>query len=460
MDRKSILLTITFAGIIFVGVIVYNIFDDRIAGNPHDKKSNLQTRTGETGQTAELYAFPIAQAKKETEPVDNNPGEGPPNKSSDPEQPREEEDISDRIRRARKLRQEPSKKNIALLKKFIGSENRTLVLSALNSLAFIGKGTEFEDEILTLLQDKAKDPDFSQRGQALIIASLMAEDERVLPIINEFIAREDNTESYIRYAVAALAAVGNPACVDSLEKILDRACSPEIHQRAFHTLGKINDAQSTAILEKHLLSGTEQNQAYSAWALAMNNTPGHNEILYQALAAKQLGQETIGVLSRSSAGARILGDLLVEDTFEIADKISTLETLEKSLLLSTGSVRSNIIENVEPLLDSDNYEIQLHALKIVGSGFGDEETLDLISPKLSSPDTRVRKTAVDAYLPYLTESNYKPLLHLIWDEDEAVRRKAFSSAFAYIDDSDRPLLEKALGHQDEFIRNQVFQALN
>jgi HEAT repeat protein len=460
MDRKSIILTVTVAGIIFVGVIVYNIFDATITGNSYDKKNNLQIRTGEPIQTAEEYAIPIAQSKEETKPVERKPAEGTPNKSSDPGQPQEEEDVSDQIRRARKLRQQPSKESIALLKEFIGRENRTLILSSLNSLAFIGKKTEFEEEIFKLLQDKAKDPDFSQRGQALIIASLMAKDERVLPIISEFIAQEDSTESYIRPAVTALAAIAKPECVDYLETILERAYSPEIHQRAFNTLSKIHDIQSTAVLEKHLLSGTEQDQTYSAWALSISNTPEHNEILYQALAAKKLGQEAIDVLSRSSSGAKILGDLLVEDTFEVTDKINTLETLKKSLLLSTSSVRSGIIESVEPLLDSDNYDIQLHALKIIGSGFGNEETLNLISPKLSSPNSRIRETAVEAYLPYLTENNYKPLLHLIWDDDEAVRRKAFSSAFAYIDNSDRSFLEKALDHQDEVIRNQVFQALN
>jgi HEAT repeat protein len=460
MGRRSIILVITVAVVIIAGVIVFALFDTPSIGTPPYENQKNATLADKNSSSMEKYAIPMAQAKKVVKPIETKTSEEPEKSPPPPVPSHKEEDLNDQIRRARDLRSEPSKESIALLKEFMNGNNRTLINSALNSLAFIGCEKEFEETILNLLMDKATDLEFSQRGTALTTLALLTKDERVFPIIEDFMAQKDSTESYIRYATAALGIVATPGCVPYLEQILNQAYTPEVHKMTFQILSRIASPQSTDILSHHLVSGNEQDQIYSAWALSLSDTPRHNTILYQMLSEKQLSQKAIDAIARNSAGAKVMGELLEEETFEVKDKINILKTLDKSLSMTDGTVRSDIIESVEPLLESDNYDIQLHALKIIGHGSVGEEALDVISSKLISPSSKVRETAVEVYLPYLTESNYKPLLNLIWDENEAVRRKALLYAFVHIDNTDRPLLEKALNHEDEFIRNQISKVLN
>jgi HEAT repeat protein len=118
------------------------------------------------------------------------------------------------------------------------------------------------------------------------------------------------------------------------------------------------------------------------------------------------------------------------------------------------------MDAVRPLVDSNDPDLQVQAIKIMGMGFGSEETTEILNPKLHSSDTRVRKEALNAYLPYIGPENYKTVLEMIWDKDETIRRNALAYAQQFIDDSDHPLLEKALQHEDEAIRKSVSQILN
>jgi HEAT repeat protein len=118
------------------------------------------------------------------------------------------------------------------------------------------------------------------------------------------------------------------------------------------------------------------------------------------------------------------------------------------------------METVAPLLDSGDAELEVDAIKILGMGFGEEDTVEIIEPKLKSADTEVRKAAVYAYGSYTNQDNYKPLLDLIWDSDEGIRRQSLVLAIQYIDQSDYPILEKAKNHEDEFIREKVSSILN
>ena len=111
------------------------------------------------------------------------------------------------------------------------------------------------------------------------------------------------------------------------------------------------------------------------------------------------------------------------------------------------------------MVNNGNDALSLEAIRILGMGFGEEDTPDILSPRFQSPNAEIRRAAVDAYLPYLSKDNYKPLLNLIWDENEELRRRAFMEAQQYMDASDKSVLEKAAQHEDEAIRDAAAQIL-
>ena len=97
----------------------------------------------------------------------------------------------------------------------------------------------------------------------------------------------------------------------------------------------------------------------------------------------------------------------------------------------------------------------------MGSGTPKQTDIaDMLAPELQSPENEVRLEALKSYHVYISPDNYKEVLAMIWDEDEAIRRHALAYAQLFIDGSDRPLLEEALNHKDEVIRTAVSEILN
>ena len=80
---------------------------------------------------------------------------------------------------------------------------------------------------------------------------------------------------------------------------------------------------------------------------------------------------------------------------------------------------------------------------------------ELLEPKLKSPDAEVREQAFGSYISSLSSKTYKPLLDLLWDDNEKVRRSAMFFAGHFADNSDAEQLTKALEHEDEYIREQA-----
>jgi HEAT repeat protein len=458
MGRIPLRTLLTVAVLIVSCIIGYTMIHSPVQTKPPEQKEMPEITTN-------------APEKKQIKEIDT-PGTTPLAVSAPPplagtsktkvttEKIQNTQDISALVSSVRKLRNDPSQKTINQLKTFLDSREKVLVLSAINSLAIIGNNSIFKDAVVNILEKKAKDRYFPERGEALITASLLVKDNRIIPVIETFISEEDRSEGCLRSAASALAALATPECVTPLEQILEKSFSQEIHNRVFNTLSKINTPETLNILSHYLFSNNQEDQVFSAKALSQQNNIEYNDLLYQAISEKKLGQETLSVISRTQSGVEILGDLLTDTDYEKNDKLNALKILKKNIPLSTSDVREEIIKTVEPLLENEDPDLQMHALKIVGTGFGSETTADIISPKFESPNSTIRETALEAYLPYLNENNYKPVLEMILDKDEAVRRKALSLSFLYIDNSDRPLLEKALTHDDELIRNQVSQVLN
>jgi HEAT repeat protein len=375
-------------------------------------------------------------------------------------------DTTDRVTAVRQLRNEASEEAIALLQDCLDDPSTLVVTSALNSLAFIGKKEPFGDKVYEILESKAIDENFPERGQALVIAALFSGDERLLPVISDYISAdgdgsaEGDNSANINSAARALVAIGTPACVDPLQQILNASKDPSVHRMAFDTLAKIESPEAVNILQQHLRYGDSADRVNSAMALAVMDKAEYNNILVETLANQEVDDQVLAAIGRSPAGPAVFEKMIYGNDIEKEVRIQYLGILQDSMLKSTNETRTGIMKTVAPLLDSGDPELEMNAIKIFGMGFGELDTVEILKPKLQSADSKVREAAVDAYRTYVTEDSYKPLLDLIWDKDENIRRQALMLAQQYIDQSDYPVLEKAKDHEDEFIREHVSSILN
>lgn len=373
-------------------------------------------------------------------------------------------DISVRVKAIRRLRNEVSEDGLALVQQFLDDPDDKVVASALNTLAIIGQNELFSDRVYSILKNCAVDKNFSDRATALVIAAQFSKNEDLLPVISNYISVDDSTgqieTANISLAATALSAIGTPACVEPLGEILALTNNPGVTKKIFNTLSRIGSPEATTILQQQLTQGDIQNRVNSALALASVNKPEYNEILLETVVSQGVNEKVLRAIARSSAGPEVFKQALYEYEIDREALKQDIDILKDSLLVSTNETREGIMETVKPLLNSGDTELEVDAIKIIGMGFGDENTVEVLAPKLKSTDTKVRQAAVYAYGSYIKQDNYKPLLGLIWDSDEVVRRQAFGLAMEYIDQSDYSILEKAKNHEDELIREQISAILN
>lgn len=373
-------------------------------------------------------------------------------------------DITVRIKAVRRLRNEISEEGVSLVQRFIEDPDDRVVKSALNSLAFIGQNELFRDRVYTILENSVIDKNFPERGTALVIAAKFSKNERLLPVIYDFISGNDSTDqnlnSSISIAATALSAIGTPACVDPLHEILTLTNDPKVTRKVFNTLSRIDSPEADTILQQQLTKGNIQNRVNSAMALAAVNKPAYNDILLEAVVSEDVNEQVLKAIAKNPAGPEIFKNAIYDNDIEKETLTQYIQILQDSMLVSTNETRKGIMETVALLLDSGDTELEVNAINILGMGFGEEDTVDIIEPKLKSTDTKVRKAAVYAYGCYTNQDNYKPLLDLIWDSDEGVRRQSFFLAKTFLDESDYPILEQAKNHEDEFIRDQISSILN
>jgi len=470
MERKAARLTLA-AGIVVIGlgIIAYTFYFNRAA--PEQPTPAL--KGGEEVQQAvqKEASLPSAEGNKEMSPKsqeaesvsENADQPSPENEKVLLEAARkalDDPDVATRVQIVRQLRYAESEEAIETLYTFLYDDNPAVIKSALNSLAFVGKDGLFKEKVYDILIEKAKDQQFNERGQALVIASMYEPDPKVFAVISDFITEEDKNGTKKAYAVKALAAIATPNCIAYLNKILEGTTDPNIQKEALYTLSRIENDQAVATLQDKLTSQDSQTQLDTSWALAQQNKPEYNQMLSEVISNRKLNDDAIAVVARSPAGPVLLKDVLANDNLDRQEKVSILNIYAGNMTLTTNDVRTGVMDAVRPLVDSDDPDLQVQAIKIMGMGFGSEETAEVLNPKLRSSDTRVRNEALNAYLPYIGPENYKPVLDMIWDKDETIRRHALAYAQQYVDDSDRPLLEKALNHEDEAIRKSVSQILN
>lgn len=358
--------------------------------------------------------------------------------------------VTARVQAVLRLRKHPSPEAVDLLSRFLDDEDIAVVSQAINTLGVIGSNRELEDLVCNLLEEKARDKEFSARGQALVTASMVGKDDRILPVISDFISEEDDMGK--DFAVRAMSFIASPECIPYLRKVLDESEDREIQENAFHILTEIDTAEAFDLLQKQLVSSDEKRQASATWALAVQNRPEFNEVLTAAMANNTLRKDAVLVLATNRAAPVVFSELLQQDDISKQDKISWLKILAEYTIDSPATVRSGIASAVEPLLNSDDTDVEIQAIKTLG-GLGAEidTTAHLLAPKFKSGSLEVRKAALDAFHSYCTPNTYKELECLWWDEDEKIRRTAFSLSEQFLDFSDHEAMEKATKHKDEFI---------
>ncbi len=362
--------------------------------------------------------------------------------------------ITARVQAVLSIRKYPSVEAVDILSRFIDDKDAAVVSVAIDTLGVIGLDGEIKDIVLYLLEEKARDKEFSARGQALITASMLGKDDRMLPVISAYISEGDDTGGS-DFAVRAMSFIASPECIPYLRTLLDESEDSEVHKNALQILTKIDTPEAFSILNEQLISSDEEKQTTSAWAISAHNSPEFNEVLKKAIADNTLRKGAISVVATSQAAQAVFSELLQDDDIKKGDKISWLKILADNTIDSTSSVRSGVASAVEPLLNSDDRDLEIQAIKTLGElGAEREATAQVLAPKFKSNSLEVRKTAIEAYYSYCTPYTYKELESLWWDKDENIRRSAFSLSERFFDSSDREVLENATKHTDEFISKQ------
>jgi HEAT repeat protein len=108
-------------------------------------------------------------------------------------------------------------------------------------------------------------------------------------------------------------------------------------------------------------------------------------------------------------------------------------------------------EVIKPMIKSDDPELKLAAIEAMGKVGAKTDQGPTLAEEFNSSDFMVRGAALEAFVPYCTQSSYKELTKLWFDEDEKIRRTAFWLSQIFLNESDLDDLKKATTSKDQFI---------
>lgn len=363
-------------------------------------------------------------------------------------------DISARVQTVLGLREYPSQETVRLLSRFLDDKEFAVVSEAVDTLGIIGLNDSISNKtknlILNLLEEKARDKDFSAQDQALVTAALISRNNRMLPVISDYISEHKDTGR--DSAVRAMSFIASPECIPYLRTVLDESENPDIHKNALRILVEIDTIDAYNEVVKQLMSLDQEKQACSAWAFSLQNSPEFNEVLRSVIADHKLKREGLSVVATSKAAPAVFSELFQDDNIKNEDKISWLKVIAKNTVESPSAIRSGVASVVEPLLQSDDTDLEIQAIKTLGElGAEQDSAAQVLAEKFTSSNQEVRSVALEAFYSYCTPDTYKELQSLWWDQDENIRRTAFSMSENFLESSDIEVLEKATKHEDEFI---------
>jgi HEAT repeat protein len=360
-------------------------------------------------------------------------------------------DIYKRVQAVHSLRGELTPEAVSLLSKYMDDPEQTVVTAAINTLGVIGVATEnavLKKLVLDALLEKAKDNTFPFRGVALINGAMLGEDDRTFQLIGEYIA-EDGDDGK-GFAVRALSFLKSPASVPYLSEVMGKTKDLEVMKNASAVLAKIGTPEAVAMLSERLNSRREDEQATSAWALAMRNDDTSRAALIDAVSSNKLSETALSAVARSAAAPAVFqGALNLNISKE--DKLYVLGVISAYSNAAPASVRNEMAEVIKPIVNSDDRDLKLAAIEALGKVGANEDQSSTLTQQFNSPDFMVRGAALDAFIPYCNQSSYKELIRLWSDDDEKIRRTAFWLSQMFVNKSDLEALQKATTSKDQYI---------
>jgi HEAT repeat protein len=352
-----------------------------------------------------------------------------------------------------KLRKQATAESVAQLAKFLDGNDPAVQAEAIDALGAIALGDEtLKAEVFRLLAEKARDPYFLQKGNALVTAAIIGDEEKLLPLIAEFVAEPYEESKAI--AARALSFAATPESVLLLNEIIQTSEESATQRNALMILSTIDTPEARQILGETLDAPDGGIQTAGVWALSRSNDSQKNELLSDALLEGRLSDESLAVLAQSPAAGDIYGSALQDAAVTKEEKISLLGILAKNTVNASGKVRSSVAASLVPLFDDDDPDIQVEAME-TAKQTGAKDLGEEFENKLQDPNPLVKGKALEGFAQYATPENYKPLKELWYDEDEKIRRTAMFFASIFVNESDLPDLEKATEHPDSFISKQA-----
>jgi HEAT repeat protein len=277
---------------------------------------------------------------------------------------------------------------------------------------------------------------------------MLGENERTFQLIGEYIA-EDGDDGK-GFAVRALSFMKSPAIVPYLSEIINKTKNDEVLRNAFAILAKIETPEAMALLSERLNSRREGDQVTGAWALSIKNNADSNAMLVEAVSGNKLSESALSVIATSAAGPAVFRGVF-DLNLPKEDKLYALGVISEYANGASGSVRNQMAEVIKPMIKSDDPELKLAAIEAMGKVGAKTDQGPTLAEEFNSSDFMVRGAALEAFIPYCTQSSYKELTKLWFDEDEKIRRTAFWLSQIFLNESDLDDLKKATTSKDQFI---------
>jgi HEAT repeat protein len=231
---------------------------------------------------------------------------------------------------------------------------------------------------------------------------------------------------------------------------MNKTKDPEVLKNASATLAKIGTPEAVALISEGLNSRKEEQQVNSAWALSIRNDEASKAILVDAVSSNKLSESALSVIAQSVSAPAVFGGALNLNISK-EDKLYVLGVISSYSNAAPPSVRSEMAEVIKPIIKSDDTELKLAAIEALGKVGARTDQAPALTEEFNSPDFMVRGAALEAFIPYCTQSSYKELIKLWSDEDEKIRRTAFWLSQMFVNKSDLEALQKATTSKDQYI---------
>ena len=362
-------------------------------------------------------------------------------------------DVPTRVRAIQSLIDHASPEAIRLLESFLVDGDHVVIQEIIDTLGAIGMNSDFKALAFEVLAKIAREKDNPFKGHALITAAMFMEGDKLLPIIDEFLAEENNYHDAM--AVRAMTFIASPECVPFLTEILAREKDPQVQKNGLIILARIGTEEAFELFKENISSKTGHEQANTVWALTRAENDLYYAMLTEAILNDQLYHEALSIIATSQAAPEIYNHILTSEDVSDEDKQYYLNTLANNASHSPGSVRNGIAHVLANLLDGSNSSLEIAALETLAKLGASEDFSEQVVPKLESKNPLVQGAALQAFAQYCRPDNYKPLIKLWYHEDEKMRRTAFLFSEAFMNQSDMEDLQRATQHNDEFIAKQA-----